>query len=350
LKYHTFCAANSGKGFISFFDSILNEHKKDVYYIKGGPGCGKSTLMKKIASNCEDAELIFCSGDPASLDGVITPNAVIIDATAPHSHEPKYPGVGGNLIDLGICWIKDSLNKDVIINLNNKKATVYNDCYNLLKSAYHLQKTIMSSTEREFSKEYAIQICNKILKQNALWEKRDVSCAPDKRFLSAISSDGLITLGETFQKLGPNIILLDDRWSISGLLLNTMDLLLQQRNIPHINGYHPLLAQEFIQHIIIPEAKLSIVSRDIFAPKTNEEEPFVRKISCASLLNKAFIEANKNKLTFIKKLQKETLLLAIEKLTEARSLHLKIEEEYAKGIDFSRAEDLKENLINKLRP
>ena len=55
MQYQSFCAANSGKGFISFFDSILDEKNKMVYYIKGGPGCGKSTLMRRIAEKAENA-------------------------------------------------------------------------------------------------------------------------------------------------------------------------------------------------------------------------------------------------------------------------------------------------------
>ena len=98
MQFKSFCAANSGEGFLSFFDTLLDEKNQNVYYIKGGPGSGKSTLLKEIASRADDAELVLCSGDPASLDGVILPEqqAVIIEATVPHSHEPRYPGVGGN--------------------------------------------------------------------------------------------------------------------------------------------------------------------------------------------------------------------------------------------------------------
>ena len=153
MKFKTFCAANSGDGFISFFDTLLDEKNRNIYYIKGGPGCGKSTLMKQIAEKAEDAEMIYCSGDPASLDGVVLPKekAVIIDATAPHSHEPRYPGIGGNLIDLGIGWDPQKMNKARIIELSDRKKTIYNECYSLLKSAKSIHAGVFGTLTKNTS-------------------------------------------------------------------------------------------------------------------------------------------------------------------------------------------------------
>ena len=42
-----FLGANSSKGFSSLYHELIpREMAKAVYYIKGGPGCGKSTFMK----------------------------------------------------------------------------------------------------------------------------------------------------------------------------------------------------------------------------------------------------------------------------------------------------------------
>ena len=55
MIYDTFTAANTEKGFCSYFDELIHDEKlKRVYLIKGGPGCGKSTLMKKIADKFEN--------------------------------------------------------------------------------------------------------------------------------------------------------------------------------------------------------------------------------------------------------------------------------------------------------
>ncbi len=350
MKYHSFCAANSGDGFLSFFETILNEQQKRVYYIKGGPGSGKSTLMRQIADRAKDAELIHCSGDPESLDGVILPNenAVIIDATSPHSHEPKYPGVGGNLIDLGIIWNPDLMNKDRIITLCNKKSMQYQSCYHLLKSIKALHSAVFEPIKTLCSTRKIQMIGDKILRQNALWEDQGVIAEIDHRFLSAITPIGLTTYSETFSTLGKNVILIEDRWMISDLLLHYLDTQLTARGIDHINAYHPLLGKNALQHIIIPSASLSIVSKDGIFPIEIDEAQIMRKISLQTTLEKEKIEKNRNKLIFIKRLLRELLKLTVERLNEIRTTHLEIEQEYAAGADFEASKAIKERLINNL--
>ena len=71
---------SSGKnGFFSCFSQLTPKIEGQyTYIIKGGPGTGKSTLMRKIADEMEkkdiNCERIFCSSDPDSLDGVIFPS------------------------------------------------------------------------------------------------------------------------------------------------------------------------------------------------------------------------------------------------------------------------------------
>ena len=88
-----FLGANSPTGFYSLYDQLLPlERTRAVYILKGGPGCGKSTLMRKIGARAEKAglqtEYILCSGDPDSLDAVILPTVAVVDGTAPHGVVP----------------------------------------------------------------------------------------------------------------------------------------------------------------------------------------------------------------------------------------------------------------------
>ena len=86
-----FLGANAPTGFYSLYDHLLPpEQARAVYILKGGPGCGKSTLMRKVAAWAQEAgletEYILCSGDPDSLDALILPGraVAIVDGTAPH--------------------------------------------------------------------------------------------------------------------------------------------------------------------------------------------------------------------------------------------------------------------------
>ena len=65
------------------------------------------------------------SGIVATAATLTHKDVVIIDATAPHSHEPKFPGVGGTIIDLSIGWDLENLDKDKIIGLTDEKKKLY---------------------------------------------------------------------------------------------------------------------------------------------------------------------------------------------------------------------------------
>ena len=88
---HYFLGANGPDGFHSLYREFCPPDSGNfLWVIKGGPGCGKSTFMRRAAAALEERGLetvyIHCSGDPDSLDGVIFPaiGTAIVDGTAPH--------------------------------------------------------------------------------------------------------------------------------------------------------------------------------------------------------------------------------------------------------------------------
>jgi len=114
-----FAAANSGDGFVSWFDEIFaSENLTRRYIIKGGSGTGKSTVMKDAAkraiSKGADVEYFMCSADPASLDGIIIymPDGrrlAVIDGTSPHVTDPVIAGVTDEIFDTGNFWCEELL-------------------------------------------------------------------------------------------------------------------------------------------------------------------------------------------------------------------------------------------------
>lgn len=87
-KIKFFLGANTYRGFCSLFDQLKCDDSWQTYVLKGGPGTGKSSGMKKIADTIGDknTEYIFCSSDTKSLDAVILHHkgVSIADGTAPH--------------------------------------------------------------------------------------------------------------------------------------------------------------------------------------------------------------------------------------------------------------------------
>ena len=89
---HLFPGGNTTKGFYSFYNYILTQEEADrIICLKGGPGTGKSSFMKKIGTHFKTLgytiEYHHCSSDNNSLDGVVIKelNIALLDGTSPHS-------------------------------------------------------------------------------------------------------------------------------------------------------------------------------------------------------------------------------------------------------------------------
>ena len=93
-KYHRFFGASTPDGSVNYIDN-LTENLNKRYFIKGRPGTGKSTFLRRVAKRAEemgyDAEIYYCSFDKDSLDMVIVPELqfCVFDSTAPHEMFPE---------------------------------------------------------------------------------------------------------------------------------------------------------------------------------------------------------------------------------------------------------------------
>lgn len=160
-KYYA--AANGYRGFVSCFDEIFPSGRFDrIYVLKGGPGTGKSSLMKKAAkslaeNDCEIDE-IYCSSDPHSLDGIIArlgkKSVAIIDGTAPHERDAKIPGAADEIINLGDNWDTRFLaaQREEITDLSREKSKAYSAAYCYLGIAGKCADYIFGTIKNIFDK------------------------------------------------------------------------------------------------------------------------------------------------------------------------------------------------------
>ena len=101
-----FLGATTPAGFKGYFAPLRREPGMQLVLLKSGPGCGKSTLMKRLARAAQEKgepiQRIHCASDPDSLDGVVflRQKRAIIDATAPHVVEPEAPGADERVLSL----------------------------------------------------------------------------------------------------------------------------------------------------------------------------------------------------------------------------------------------------------
>ena len=107
MKTSYFLGANTACGFVSLYGDFCRGERDYLHIIKGGPGTGKSGLMRAIGREAErrglDVEYVQCSGDPKSLDGVYLPSLSLgwCDGTAPHAAEPGIFGADSDYLNVG---------------------------------------------------------------------------------------------------------------------------------------------------------------------------------------------------------------------------------------------------------
>ena len=154
-----FAASNGGSGFCSMFCEVFDPKKFDtVYIIKGGPGTGKSTFMKKLGEEAERRgyapSYYFCSSDTKSLDGVAIKElgVCVLDGTAPHVTEAKYPGACEVILNFGEAFDVGSLraHREEIELLASQNGERYIRAYACLRAA----REYMSEERRVAKKAY----------------------------------------------------------------------------------------------------------------------------------------------------------------------------------------------------
>jgi hypothetical protein len=200
-----FAAANSEEGFVSLFDEIFSpDSLKQIYILKGGPGSGKSTLMRSIGAEAEalglKTEYLFCSSDTDSLDGIIIPAvaAAILDGTAPHAKDPVYPGVAERIVNLGEAFDHEALarKKSLIEAQIREKAACYRSAYRFLSAAGIMERERIALLGSVYLSEKAKAAANRLI--NSL---RELPKGPSShRYLSAIGTKGIVRLSAPAHK------------------------------------------------------------------------------------------------------------------------------------------------------
>ena len=151
-----FAGTNTDKGFLGYLNEYFSDAQR-LYIIKGTPGSGKSTLMKRLARDCEskgyEVWRIRCSSDPDSLDGIYLPQIQrgIADGTPPHVMEPKYPLAREIIFDMGAFFPSGRLEGEKIIPLARKKAECYKRVYGYINAAVQIEKAGKAPAKNEES-------------------------------------------------------------------------------------------------------------------------------------------------------------------------------------------------------
>ncbi len=171
VRYDRFFGASTPDGSVNYIDNITAGLERR-YFIKGRPGTGKSTFLKRLQRELEnagyDTEVYWCSFDKDSLDMVLAPQLsfCVFDSTAPHELFPSRSG--DSVLDFykeaGLTGIDEKYAKQ--LELVSKKYS-----FRISEGVTNLRLGICFDREREFyyerasDMEQASRIADKIIRK-----------------------------------------------------------------------------------------------------------------------------------------------------------------------------------------
>lgn len=349
-----FLGANTPSGFYSLFDELYDpEGDWAMYIIKGGPGTGKSSLMKKVASEAEKIgyviERIYCSSDPSSLDAVIIPELKIsiADGTSPHTIEPIYPAVCEQLVDLGSCWNKDKLkaNTKQIKSISKENSDFHKKNVKYLKAASIVDKEIKLLTDSILNKEKASRFTIRFAEKYIRQTDTD-SNSVKKRFISAVTPVGIAVQYDSLFNMCDEIITIKDKTgSVSDYIIRFIDAIADKNGIDRILCMCPMNPDNKIEHIIFPNLRVGIFTSNSYHPMIKKN---LRAVRSERFLNQDAYDTIKNKITFLNKAKMELIGESVKCLEQAKATHDMLESYYISSMNFSSVSEIRENLIKEM--
>ena len=337
-----FLGANSPKGFYSKFDQLFNyKDRCRSVLIKGGPGTGKSTVLKKAAAVLKDkglsTELIYCTADTDSLDAVITADGAfsMLDATLPHAVEPKYPGAYEETLDLSTCWDKAVLKNNMakIITLFDTNRELHAKARKYIAAAAELLDEAARLSAETLSPEKITHTASRICARE-FGKKRRRPGSEKLRFLSAGTDKGVTMFRNTPKILCDKIYVIDDDCgAASRIFMNTVRRMALDYGFDIITCRCGIFPSEKNEHIFIPEVRLGVMTSIRRQP--GSEQPY-RMNDAKRFFAETQAGRAKLRIRFCLRTAAQLLDEAAAFMKEAKTVHDRLEEKYIAAMDFEK--------------
>ena len=347
-----YMSANAPNGFFSYCDDITSAPHSRMYILKGGPGTGKSSLMKKIAAAAQtdhEVELIYCSSDPDSLDALIIKDlsVIMIDGTAPHVVDPTYPGAVDEIINLGAYWNNASLvsQKEDIIRLTTQYKMCFEQAYHYLAAAKKFRDDSTSIILGAVHYERLHKLTKRIIKKELRGRTGETGVIK-KRFLSGIGPKGVYPLFDGLPAQDYRVYQLNDAYHIAVDMLREIAKTAADLGLTAYTCYCPFSPDTDIEHVLIPELRLAFVTSNHYHPYPHAA---LRTINLSRYLEPAVIKLRRARLRFNTKMTNAVLDSAIAQLREAKKLHDALEEIYIGQMQFRRINALTKTLMDEIQ-
>lgn len=333
--YAYFAAANGYSGFRSYFNGVFNPTKYSrLFILKGGPGTGKSTLMRELYDKYKEngvyAEMIYCSSDTSSLDGVILESEkgriAVIDGTAPHSTDPIYPGCIDEIVNLGEYWNGDTLSKErvKIEELTKEKKSAYNRAYSFLSLAGKCSNEIDTAILDAFEDRGVL---------NRVFLGTD-----NFKLVDSFGKDGLYEL-DTLVNIASSVVGVVGVWNSDQAYLKN---LISMYSTSDVVIFPSVFSDSKIKAVYIKSEDIAYIS----SPSESINTKTI--IDASDLLNHKKIKSIEPYLEKVAGIKESLLWHSSDEFKKASNAHFMLEDIYKSVMDFSRLKDVKEKMVQKI--
>ena len=348
---HFYLGANSGRGFASLYGPwTQREGLRDLMVLKGGPGVGKSTFLRRLGAAAEergaDVEYIHCSGDPDSLDGVWLPGyrAAAVDGTSPHAVEPDYPPAVGRYLDLGRFYDVDAvkLRRSEVVRWTDACRAAYAGAYHCFGAAAALRQEL----RRELAPFFDGQ---RLAKRFAGLARRELRGSgrgggAEERFLGGPTCLGELCRFDTVDALCGRVCELQDSWGLGGEALESLAAEAGAR------GHERILCRDpdepdRLRHLLLPGLGLAFVTSGGAARYPGTP---CRRIRVDALLDRQAMRGQRGKLRLHRELWEGLRREGLEELAEAKRCHDRLEAVYRPHVDFAGLDALTESELRRV--
>jgi Cdc6-like AAA superfamily ATPase len=351
-----FAGGNTARGFHNLYDSNLQGLDR-LFILKGGPGTGKSSLMKKVGNEWVeqgyDVEFLHCSSDNNSIDGVLIPalKVGIVDGTAPHVIEPNAPGAVEEYINLGEAWNARALSvqKYVIQKLTRQISQSFQKAYATFKEALEIhddwEKIYINSMD--FKK--ADQLTKKLI--DTFFGKMRLNKTPDvrHRFLGAATPKGAVDFVPNLTEEIPKRYFIKGRpGSGKSTMLKKLAAAAEERGVD-VEIYHCGFDPNSLDMCIFRELGIAIFDstapHEYFPSRDGDEILDMYELLIEPGTDGIFAD-------FISKISakyKNKMTEATSYLAKAKELHDELEEIYVAAMDFSVVEKIQSKIAEEIK-
>ncbi|MBO8128879.1 MAG: hypothetical protein H0Z39_06740 [Peptococcaceae bacterium] len=355
-----FPGGNTCRGFYSYYDYIIKPDATRILVIKGGPGVGKSTFMRKIGEEMRergyDIEYHCCSSDNGSIDGVVIPDigVALIDGTAPHVVDPKNPGAVDEIIHLGDFWNEDLLraNKENVLNSNRRVGRLFQIAYCQLAEA----KVIKDEMESYVTESQNFALVNRATADllQGIFGRVTPQYEQEPRdrhlFASAISPEGVVNhIGTLLQDITQIYV-------IKGMPGTGRSTLVKKiAGEAHALGldtevYHCAFEPEEIDLVVIPSLQAAVlknVAEVGFDPGVLSNVK-VTRIDLDEFVNRRVLDVYSVELMSAKERFAAALNRAIRYISDAKLTHDYMESFYIPAMDFDAIEQKRRETLKRI--